>query len=120
MRYFKTFLRNKRGETIAETLVAILIAGISVAMLTAMISVSAGITQKSTDSFSSYYSGNNAVAGKNSSAMADGTGSVSITAEGLTYTLGSGSMEVNYYTNDQAVHNPVVRYTLSGTSGSAD
>lgn len=109
----KYFLWEDRGETITETLVALLISALSVAMLVTMITTAVKITKQSTDSFGNYYSGNNAVAGKSDAGKESVTGAVTVTAGGLDYSIGGDTMEVVYYVNNQAVHVPVVRYSLT-------
>ncbi len=54
-------LRRSAGETLAETLIAVMIAAIAVTMLAFMLSTSASLVRRSTESFDAYYAQNNAL-----------------------------------------------------------
>ena len=55
MRKAKTRLRNQIGETIGETLVALLISSLALMMLAGAISTAANIITRNKDSMNTYY-----------------------------------------------------------------
>jgi len=88
-------LNTNAGESLAEVLVALLIAALALVMLASMITSSASIIQNSRKNIEAYYAANNALESKSGGAYT--TGSVS-TSVPLAY--GSGiTVNVSYYKN---------------------
>ena len=108
-------LKDRRGETIVETLIAIMIASLSMALLVSMISTATKITGQSSASLQEYYTQDTLVSGRDSSCKA-GTGNISMkddSAVGSTYvTIGGGNRQVTYYRNDKAARTQVVSYEI--------
>lgn len=75
-------LRNKRGETLVETLCAVLVTGLAVALLAAMVSASSRLERKAIQE-----------AGKLYAAVSD--------AESVQETLGNGSVTVKIGTDPE-------------------
>lgn len=55
-------LKDKSGESLTETLVALLISALAIAMLAGAIAASSGIVQRSRDKLAKYYSANEVIA----------------------------------------------------------
>ena len=107
---------NRRGETLVETLVALLIASISMAMLAGMVNSSVRITQMSVKDFEQYYEDSSMLAEKDESEETAGTGTVQLTGSGTSgsqYYLGDAGAEVTYFTNGNAKRTKVYSYVLS-------
>ena len=107
---------NRRGETLVETLVALLIASISMAMLAGMVNSSVRITQMSVKDFEQYYENSSMLAEKDESEETAGTGTVQLTGSGTSgsqYYLGDAGAEVTYFTNGNAKRTKVYSYVLS-------
>ena len=91
--------RSNSGETITETLVATLIAGLALLMLAVVIASSSGIIGKSRDFMDNYYGLNNNIVEKEATST---TGSVALATSGATgYTVplapGKDSVSVTFY-----------------------
>ncbi len=115
----KRLLTDHRGESLAETLVALLIAGLSMAMLAGMITTSVRITDESTGSFREYYQMDESVASHSSSDPE--TETVAIQSGGKNYYIGTDdstdtgstgvpSVTVKYYINTEAKGKSVISY----------
>ena len=59
MKQMKHKLRSKRGETIAETLIAVLIAAVALVLLASLITTSSKLIRESRDKLDAYYTKNN-------------------------------------------------------------
>ncbi|MDO4803708.1 MAG: hypothetical protein Q4A32_02690 [Lachnospiraceae bacterium] len=110
----KRKIRSRSGESIAETLVALLLAAVALTMLAGAMTSSAGMILKSRDRMNLYYDISEDVVKRTS-----GTG-VRLD-EGLTLTDNSGriateSYTVTYYLNDTFKRYPVVTYEKETTS----
>lgn len=68
-------LRNKRGETLVETLCAVLVTGLAVALLAAMVSTSSRLERKGVEEAGKLYS---AVSNAESAAGTTETGTVKV------------------------------------------
>ena len=97
----KAKLRSRSGESLAEVMVAILVAAIALVMLAATISSAVSITLKSESTLNDYYEQVRTVAAQDT---ASDTGTVTVTAEG------SFTIPVNYYESDGIGANKVISY----------
>ena len=91
----KCKLRNKAGETIAETLIALLIAAIALTMLAAMIASTVNVVTVSKDKIEEYYEKSVPL----EQMVAEGTGGSSATVAFSAGNL-SAEAEVVCYTNE--------------------
>ena len=109
-------IRDRRGETIAEVLVAMTIAGLALLMLAMVIATSSSIITKSRDNMADYYKTANQIAAY----QAGGTvtevtgGSVHITSTGgtavkLSPAQTTTDIAIDAYVSDDE-ENPVVAY----------
>lgn len=109
-------LRKRGGETIAETLIALLIAALALTMLAGAISVSSSIVTKSRNTLRTYYETNErTVVG-----MKSATGQANITFASVSnpddpdgspdVTISLDPEAVNYFTNDTFKKSPVIAY----------
>ena len=105
-------LTEKHGESIAETLIALLISCAGLLMLASMIASGTRVVQKSRAKLKDYYEKNNVVAAEgvndpenlNTNA---GTLTITITGEGV---KGQVVENVNYYINDIFKNTSVISY----------
>ena len=102
----KDKLKNERGDSIGEVLVALLISAVALVMLASMIASSVSLTDKSKNKLKEYYTASIDLANQQDSSS-DGTGTVRIKNS----TGGEiSSYEVNYFLNDEFSTNPVATY----------
>ena len=91
-------LRSRAGESIGETLVALLISSLALVMLAGAIGSAARMVTRSMTAMEAYYATDKSMAERAGSSRA-GTGSVTMsTAAGIDRI--SGSYAVNYYQNE--------------------
>lgn len=100
-------VKNRSGETIAETLVALLISSLALVILAGAISASSGIIRKSSNKLNAYYDASNAAI----EGMAG--------ASGVNLTFGSDiTVQVKVGVNDTlSSNNPVVMFSYKKSSG---
>ena len=108
-------LSRRAGETLTETLVALLIAAIAITMLASMIMTSTEMIQRSKNAFDAYYAQNNVLSEHPSDG---GTGATAklVSGGGGTIQLENDSDEVavKIYENSEAPSKtPVVSYVKS-------
>lgn len=109
-------LRNNAGETIAETLVALLISALALVMLAGAISSAANMITMSDKKMGEYYDQDAKLASQNS---ADGNVDVTISASSIDGETGNvvssetETREVDYYANTVFSSKPVVAYKIS-------
>ncbi len=108
-------LKSPAGETLTETLVALLIAALALTMLAGAIASSFGVIQRGREKLDQYYTANEAADGV-VKMSGDGTaGKVTLTdAENQ---LSHGDINVSYYTNDKFNNMPVVAYKIAEAEG---
>lgn len=113
-RHLKEKLRDQRGETIAETLVALLISALALVMLAGAIGAANRIITRSETQMQAYYEKNNDLATPTGSAT-----TITITdAADKTIKLDKmDSITVNYSTNPIFAGKPVVAYTKQAAGG---
>lgn len=89
-------LRNQRGETLSETLCAILVVGLAVALLAGLISAASRLDRKAAQANAALYQ---AVSQAEGAADSGTPGQITVTVNGV-----ETSMNVTFYGNkDQAV-----------------
>ena len=93
-------LRQRAGESLTETLVALLIATVALMLLAGAISTTQRLVSQSEDAMSEYYTKNNAVA------LQSGGTDTTVTISGDL----SATYDVTLYTNDQFSKTPVIAY----------
>ena len=99
----KNRIKNNKGDSIAEVLVALLISSVALVMLASMISSSSSLTEKSKNLMRTYYDSSVAITERSGSSVA---GSVNIKENGSVV----GTYNVTYYINDDISGDPVVTY----------
>ena len=112
MKKLKKKLRSQAGESIGETLVALLIAALALTMLAGAISVSARVILQGRDKLDSYYKANEAPDGIVKMTESGTAGTVTITAEGIE----EQPCTVTYFTNHEFSRTPVAAYQPSTES----
>ena len=124
-------LRNQRGETLAETLVALLISAVAVMMLAGAINASVRLITRSSDKLSEYYKDDEYIAtqqGTGSANTQNGSLYAVFTAgaDGIQLSLekasvaGSPSVALKYYENDGFGGKPVVSYVVTTETGGGE
>ena len=105
-------LNSRKGESISEVLVALLISALGIVLLAAMISSSVRMIDTGRDKIQSYVEAENRLVERNGAA--DGTGTLTMTdASGYERRLtrtSPVSAPVVYYANDESGDPPVVAY----------
>lgn len=105
-------LKSRSGETIAETLVALLIAALALVMLAGAIQAGTHIIDRSRDTFSDYYAQNEHLVKMDASGSGTDTARVTATSRFDGYTDSETfNLTVTTITND-TLKVPVVEYTL--------
>ena len=95
-------LRSSNGESLTETLVALLIAAIALVMLASMISSTTRIVTQSKTKMTEYYKANKTVAAQ----TGEGTDDASVTINGQEYS-------VTAYLNQSFSSTPIASYRLN-------
>lgn len=104
-------IRQQSGETIAETLVALLISSIALMMLASMISATANLVTKSETKMGEYYTENAKLENSETSAK---TLTISITSEGEDGIRLNMTVEDVPYQTNSVFSKTVVAYSYSG------
>ena len=107
----KRKLREKKGESIIESLIAILICTLSVGMLVMMVTTSTKLRKKSEDGLAQYKDGLNDMISGDADTK-DGNGNVTITMDGKPF-----EVPVDYYQCDGIGGTSIVTFTDSEESG---
>ena len=101
-------LKNQAGESLAETLVSLLIAALALVMLAGAISSASGVIIKSRDKLDKYYSANEENDGVVRMASGGTPGSMKMTdSSGL---VQDKTINIIYFKNDEFAKTPVVAY----------
>lgn len=100
-------LKEPSGETLTETLVALLIAALALVMLAGMISSTTRIVSQSKTTMNAYYAENNMVAEQGAS---ESTATITLEPDGATGEKKTYSVSV--YLNDTLGNTPVVSYRV--------
>lgn len=111
-------LRGRAGESIGETLAALLISALALLMLAGAVSAATRVITQSTAKLDAYYQANNAVAAQ--SQDADGVLTLALTDAQAKrpvrlMTEDAVQVQADYYINDSLGNTPVIAYTLRGT-----
>ena len=103
--------RAQAGETIAETLVALLISALALTMLAGSITSSAKLVQKSRDKLDAYYTSNeeDGVITMKSGGSA-GTVTIKEETTDVSNKLSDQTIGITYYINDEFTKTPVISY----------
>jgi hypothetical protein len=101
----KKKLNSRSGESLTETLVALLISALALVMLAGAITASMRVITRSREKLDEYYNANESV-------VAGGTqpGKVSISVAGIQ----SKDYDVYFSTNDEFSNTPVISYKYTG------
>ena len=104
--FVKSKIISQAGESIGETLVALLIAALALVMLAGAVSASFGLIQKSRAKVNNYYNQTKSLVNRTSSSTND-----TISIADITYNKVSGlSHEVYCYKNTEFNSIPVIGY----------
>lgn len=93
------------GESISETLIALLVAALALTMLAGALSSSANIINKGRDTLKEYYDANEEIVTMRATPKTDKT--VTIT-DGSNFT--QSSISIKYYTNENIGNTPTIIY----------
>ena len=107
-------LRSRAGESIAETLVALLISALALMMLAGAVSSGMRIVTNSSARLDDYYKESNAMVSRQDSSPVDAsgiTGQLSVTISNLL--PHSGAISAKSWKNEQLSGTPVIAYTKS-------
>ena len=110
-------LKSKKGESITEVLVALLISALAIVLLAGMVNASTNMILKSKDKMEKYANAENSVVERNGNEPATGT---------VTFKIGENKIRLNddnngttdnevsveYYTNDESVKYTVRSYKV--------
>ena len=99
-------LKSNAGESLAETLVALLIAAFAIIMLAGALSASSGIVIKSRKRLNEYYSENEAAGGVVKMGGLGKSGNIDIKYNDTSLI----TQNINFYVNDKFNDRPVVSY----------
>ena len=100
-------LRSRAGESIAETLVALVISALALLMLAGAITSASRVVERSKAAMTNYYEADNALA-----QTATKKGDVSITIKDDADSISQTFVDVPYYLNDTLGAVEVISYSL--------
>ena len=110
-------LRSKKGETLVETLIAVLICCLALAALSTVMSSAGNMMKTSADKLDAYYVCNESLSYPNGQSGREGTVTVSLKGSGTTQIplgpseTGVTTIPVTYFVNLEAgTNNPVASY----------
>ena len=127
MKRIQLKIKNRRGESIAETLIALLISSGGLLMLATMITSGARMVEKSRDTMSGYYARNNAVAAmetytpdsdEEEARFTKGNVTLQLKTDTAGDQLKPQTFAVVYYENDWLKTKPVISYQLQSEASS--
>lgn len=99
-------LRSQAGESIAETLVALLISALALMMLAGAVSAAANVVTKSKDAMAEYYAAESLIVTRE-------TGT-NVTRNPIEVKVGGSSFSCNSYQNKRFTNTPVITYKKEG------
>lgn len=105
---FKKKLNSNSGESISETLVALLIAALAMVMLAGAIGAATSIILGSRKKMKDYYDSNIGIVAMNGSTTA--SGSITITDDATEGKITIPSISVTFYKNETFTNKTVVSY----------
>ncbi len=106
MKKIRAKLKSRKGDSIAEVLVALLIAGVALVLLASMITSSTNIISRSRERMETYYADNNALA-----AQSGGGGEATVTVKNGDSTL--ETFTVTPFVNHGPGNTDVISYRRS-------
>lgn len=109
-------LRQQRGESIAETLIGLLISSLALLMLAGAITTATRIITQSKNVMRNYYEKNNDMIEEKNSGS---SGTLVLSEKNASGTEGdiSKSFSVKYYKNEMLGNYPVISYSLDMSGG---
>lgn len=99
-------LNSRSGETITETLVALLISALALVMLAAAISSAASVITRSREKLDAYYLENEKVINR----VANGTNDITITLKEMNDNITQQTIAAKFYKNEEFTRNLVISY----------
>ena len=108
-------LNSSRGETISETLVALLISSMALVMLAGAITSASNVVERSRKKLDEYYSANENNGVTNMS-KAEKSGTAKLTDKSGGETLPSQTYSITYYENTEFSRTHVISYTCKETT----
>ena len=109
-------IHNQAGESIGETLVALLIAALALVMLAGAISASSGVIMKGRNKLNAYYTANETDSGVVKMASGGSEVTNGITIKDSSSSISEQSYKVTYFTNDEFSSKTVIAYKYSPAS----
>ncbi len=103
-------LKSNSGESIAETLVAVLIAAVALLMLAGTVNTASNLISNSQDKLKQYYEANNNLEQRNG-----GTLGKKVTISGAGTLLDGNSYSATTYENNELKSGAVIAYDISQT-----
>ncbi len=104
---------SQTGESIGETLVALLIAVLALVMLAGALSASNGVVMKGRNKLDEYYSANDTVSGVVRRTSGGTSVSGGITIKDETSVISETSYNITYYKNAEFENKAVIAYELN-------
>jgi len=116
MKKLRGKLRGRRGESIAETLVALLISSLALLMLAGAITSANRVVSRSRVAMENYYATDQAMAtpGGSTEWLSSGSTTLTLSGTGLGGESLSGTYSVTYSENDTFGSIPVISYPAPG------
>lgn len=112
MNRLKQKLKSRAGETLAETLVSLLIAALALVMLAGAMTTASSVVERGRKQLDRYYSANEAENGVIYMEATGESGSVTLSSTDLTLNI-----PVVYYENSEFAKTPVVAYKVQQSAG---
>lgn len=106
-------LQSRAGESISETLVAMLVAALALTMLAGAITTSRDIIMRTRERLDVYYTAANQLAAHQTGEIVSGSAAVQIREDASQITFvneNNGVVNVTYYKNQEFEKTPVVAY----------
>ena len=107
----KEKLNSQKGESIGETLVALLIAALALVMLAGAISASSNAITDTKEKIDEYYESEEILAGRTGTPSSSGNVTISVTG-GAGGDISFEPYPVDFYLNSEFSKTPVVEYKL--------
>lgn len=120
MRKIRSRLQNNLGESISETLVALLISALALTLLASMISSTLRMVTQSRTKIADYYTANNAVAAYTATGEKKSPATASFAVNDDTDSLNLASKNITLYINDLFSNTKVIAYESAIPAPSPD
>ena len=106
-------VKSKKGESITEVLVALLISALAIVLLAGMVNASTNMILKSKDKMEKYANAENNVVERNGEGESGAVQIVDSNNNPVTLTDGAGTdIDVAYFTNNESVQHTVRSYKV--------